>query len=113
MIRLLIRSVIKNLVNELFIRGRKLHGPFLFITQSYFTVRNDVRLNATLFFVIKIQNRRQLHEIAITHTSDIDFAEFKRLYRRYMAKPYSFLLLDTTLPSDNQFHFRKYPLEEV
>lgn len=80
---------------------------------TYFTVRNDVRLNATLSFVIKIQNRKELQEIDITHTSDIDFAEFKRLYRRYMAKPYSFLVLDTTLPSDNPSHFREYPLEEV
>ena len=89
---------------------------FLFYSlhnHTYFTVRNDVRLNATLSFVIKIQNRKELQEIDITHTSNIDFAEFKRLYRRYMAKPYSFLVLDTTLPSDNPSHFRKYPLEEV
>ena len=98
-----------SVVNELFISGRKLHVHFLFITQSHFIVRKDVRLNVTPVFVMKIPNKR----IAITHSSDIDFAGFKRLYRRFTAKPYSLLVIDTSPSSDDLFHFCKYPLEEV
>ena len=37
-------------VAELFIRGRKLNISIAFITQSYFKVAKDVRLNSTHFF---------------------------------------------------------------
>ena len=39
-------------VTELFIRGRKLNISIVFITQSYFKVPKDVRLNSTHFFII-------------------------------------------------------------
>ena len=38
------------MVTELFIRGRKSNIFFVFITQSYFKVPKDVRLNTTHFF---------------------------------------------------------------
>ena len=56
---------------ELFIRGRKLNIFFVFITQSYFKVPKDVRLNTTHFFIAKIPNRREHKQIAIHHSSDI------------------------------------------
>ena len=37
------------IVTELFIRGRKLNISIIFITQSYFKVPKDVRLNSTHF----------------------------------------------------------------
>ena len=49
-----------SIVTELFIRGRKLNIPLVFITQSYFKVPKDVRLNTTNFFIAKIPNRREL-----------------------------------------------------
>ena len=61
------------IVTELFIRGRKLNISFVFITQSYFKVRKDVRLNSTHFFIMKIANKRELQQIALNHSSDIDF----------------------------------------
>ena len=61
------------IVTELFIRGRKLNISFAFITQSYFKVRKDVRLNSTHFFIMKIANKRELQQIALNHSSDIDF----------------------------------------
>ena len=47
-----------SVASELFIRGRKLNISLVFITQSYFNVSKDVRLNTTLFFIMKIWNKR-------------------------------------------------------
>ena len=90
-------------VTELFIKGRKLKIKVVFITQSYFDVLKEVRLNTTHFFIMKIPNKRELQQIALNHSSDIDFKDFIK----YTAKPYSFLVNDTTLPSDNLLRFRK------
>ena len=61
------------IVTELFIRGRKLNISIVFITQSYFKVPKDARLNSTHFLVMKILNKRELQQIALNHSSDIDF----------------------------------------
>ena len=55
------------LVTELFIRGRKLNISIVFITQSYFKVPKDVRLNSTHLFIMKISNKRELQQIALNH----------------------------------------------
>ena len=60
----------------LFIRGRELNISIVFITQSYFKVPKDVRLNSTHFFIMKIPNKRELQKIALNHSSDIDFKDF-------------------------------------
>ena len=52
-------------VTELFIRGRKLNISLVFITQSYFKVAKDDRLNTTHFFITKILSKRELQQIAI------------------------------------------------
>ena len=54
-------------VIELFIKGRKLGISTFFITQSYFKVPEDVRLNSTHFFIMKITNKRGLQQIALNH----------------------------------------------
>ena len=59
-------------VTELFIRGRKLNISIVFITQSYFKVPKDVRLNCLHFFIMKTPNKRELQQIALNHSSDID-----------------------------------------
>ena len=51
---------LNRIVTELFIGGRKLHISIVFITQSYFNVPKDVRLNSTHFFIMKIRNKREL-----------------------------------------------------
>ena len=69
---------------ELFIRGRKLLLKkiyIVFITQSYFKVPKDVRLNSTHLFIIKISNKRELQQIALNHPSDIDFKDLKKIYK--------------------------------
>ena len=60
---------------------------------------------------MKIPNKRELQQIALNHSSDIDFKNFMKIYKKYTAKPYSFLVDDTTLPSDNPLRFRKNLLE--
>ena len=59
-------------VTELFIRGRKLNISIDFITQSYFKVPKDVRLNSTHFYIMKIPNKRELQHIATNHSSDVE-----------------------------------------
>ena len=51
---------VNSVVIKLFIRGRKLNISVIFITQSYFKVPKDVRLNSSHFFIIKIPNKREL-----------------------------------------------------
>ena len=96
-----------SIVTELFIRGRKLNASIVFITQSYFKVPKDVRLNSTHFFIKKIRNKRELQQIALNHSSDIDFKDFMKIYKKYTKRPYSFLVNDTSLPSDDSLRFRK------
>ena len=98
---------LNSIVTELFIRGRKLNISLVFITQSYFKIPKDVRLNTSHFFIAKIPNKRELQQIAINHSSDINTKDFANIYRKCTAEPYSFLVNDTTLPSNNPLRFRK------
>ena len=95
------------IVTEFFIRGRKLNISIVFITQSHFKVPKDVRLNSTHFFIMKIPNKRELQQTALNHSSDIDFKDFMNIYRKCTTEPYSFLVNDITLPSDDPLRFRK------
>ena len=56
---------------------------------------------------MKIPNKRELQETAFNHSSDIDFKDLINPYKKYIAKPYSFLVTDATLASNNSLHFRK------
>ena len=94
-------------VTELFIRDRKLNIYMVFITQSYFKVPKDVRLNSTHFFIMKIPNKKKLQQIALNQSFDIDFKDFIKIYKKCTAEPYSFLASDATLPSDDLLRFRK------
>ena len=67
----------------------------------------DVRLNSTHFFIMKIPNKRELQQIALNHSSDIDFKDFMNIYKKCIKEPYSFLFNDTALPSDDPLSFRK------
>ena len=71
---------LNSIVTELCIRGRKLNISIVFITESYFKVPKDVRLNSTHFFVMKIPNKRELQEIALNHSLDIDFKDFMKIF---------------------------------
>ena len=98
---------LNSIVTELFIRGRKLNISLVFITQSYFKVPKDVRLNTTHFFIMKIPNKRELQQIALNHSSDINTKDFINIYKKCIDKPYSFLVNDTTLSPDDPLRLRK------
>ena len=104
---------LNSVVTELFIRGRKLNISLVFITQSYFKVPKDIRLNTTHFFIAKILNKRELQQIAINHSSDIRTEDFINIYKTCAAEPYSFVVNDTTLALDNPLRFRKNLLGHI
>ena len=98
---------LNSMITELFIRGRKLNISLVLITQSYFKVPKDVRLNSTDFFIMNISNKRELQQIALYHSSDISTKDFIKIYKKFKAKPYSFLVNDATIASDNPLRFRR------
>ena len=62
---------------------------------------------------MKIPNERELQQIALNLSSDIDFNNFSKIYKNCTAKPYYFLVNDTNLPSDNPLRFRKNVLQQL
>ena len=90
------------IVTEFFIRGRKLKISFVFITQSYIDRLKNIRLNSTHYCLMKILNKRELQQRI-----------FMNLYKKCTPTPYSFLVIDTTLASDNSLRFRKNLLERI
>ena len=56
---------------------------------------------------MKISNKRELQQTASNHSSDIDFEDFIKIYKKCTAEPYYFLVNDATLASDNPLRFRK------
>ena len=90
------------IITELFIRGRKLDISIASTTQSYFKVPKDVRLNSTHFFVMKIPTKRELLQIVLNHSSDIEFKDFMKFVKnvlqnhtffQLMIQPYSRIML--------------------
>ena len=84
----MIADMVKNkklnlIVTDLFIRGRKLNIFLVFITQLYFKVTNNFRLNSTHLFIMKIPNKRELQQIALNHSSDINSKDFIKIYKKY------------------------------
>ena len=96
-----------SIVAELFIRGRKLNISLVFITQWYFKLPKDVRLNTTHFFITKIPNKRELQQIVTNHSLDIRNEDFINIYRECAIEPYLSFVNDTKLASDNSIRFRK------
>ena len=68
---------------------------------------NYVILNSTHYFIMKINNKRELQNIAINHAVDIDYEDFLKIYRECTREPYSFLTINTTAPASDPLRFRK------
>ena len=96
----------QSIIKELFIGCRKLNISLVFITQIYFSVPKDVRLNSTHFLIMKINSRIELKTIAINHSADINYQDFKKIYRECTKEPYNCLTIDTTLPASDPISFR-------
>ena len=79
------------------------------MTESYFSVSEIGRLNSTHYLIMKINNRRELQNITITHSTDIDYNNFdyNKIYRECTRKPFNFLTTDTTLPASDSLRFEK------
>ena len=93
----------QQILKELFIRCRKLKISLCFLTQSYFSVPKDVRLNCTHYIIFKLNNKRELQNIAINHSADIDYKDVVNIYRNCAKEPYNFMTIDTTQPVDKRF----------
>ena len=102
-----LQTLWQTIIKELFIRCRELNISVAFITQSYFSVPKVVRLNPTHYLIIKINNKRELQNIVINHCADIDYKDFMKIYREYSKEPYSFIIINTTLPASDPLRFRK------
>ena len=93
---------VQQILKDLFIRCRKLNISRCFLTQSYFSVPKDVRLNCTHYILFRLNNKRELQNIAINHSSDIDYKDFIiKIYRMCTKEPFNFLTIDNT--KDNKF----------
>ena len=73
------KDIQSNSVRDLFIRRKKLNIFLVFITQSYFSVPKDVRLNSTHYLMMKIYNKRELQDIASNHSADVDYKDFLKI----------------------------------
>ena len=104
-------KTVQAIIKKLFIRCRKLNISLAFITQSYSYVTKDVRLNSTHYLIMKINNRKELPNIAINHSANIDYNDFVKIYRECTKKTYSFLIIETTLPASDPLRFRKNLLD--
>ena len=86
----------QQILKDLFIRCRKLNISLCFLTQSYFSVPKNVRLNCTHYILFKLNNKRELQNIVINHSADIDYKDFIKIYRICISEPFNFLTIDTT-----------------
>ena len=78
------------MINGLFIKSRKINISLCFLSQSYFFIPKSVRLNSAHYLITKINNKRELQNIAINHSADIDYKDFLKIYRNCTKESYSF-----------------------
>ena len=55
---------------------------------------------------MKIPNKGKLQQITLNHSYDIEFKDFMKL-NKYTKEPFSFLVNNAALPSDNPLKFKK------
>ena len=84
----------KRMIKELFYRARKINVSIVFITQSYFRVLKDPRLDSTHYILMKIGNKKELKSIAEEQSGHLDSKDFLKMYNYCMSKPYSFMTID-------------------
>ena len=82
----------------MFMRERKLKVSVTFIPQSYFSVPENIRLNAKHYFIMKIPKKRELHQTALNQSSDIEFKDFVNLYKEHTKEPFFVLVNNAALP---------------
>ena len=85
----------KAIIEELFIRCRKLNISIVFITQSYFRTPKDARLNSIHSILMKIGNKKEFKSIAEEKSGHLDYKDFLKMYNYCNKEPYSFMTIDT------------------
>ena len=78
----------QTIIKKLIIRCRKLNISVVFITQSYFSVSKNVRLNSTHYLIMKINNSRELLNVGDNHSTNIDYQDFRKMYRKCTREPF-------------------------
>ena len=68
------------IIKELLTKCRKSNIFLVFITQSYFSVPKEVRLNSTHYLIMRIHSKRELHQFAINHSTDINYKIFVKIF---------------------------------
>ena len=84
----------RKVIKELFYRARKLNVSIVFITQSYFRVLKDARLNSTHYVLMKIGCKKELKSISEEKSGHLDHKDFLKMYNYRTKEPYSFMLID-------------------
>ena len=84
----------KAIMKELSIACRKLNPSIVLIIQFYFSIPKDVRLNSTHYLIMKINNNRELQNIAVNHSTDIDYKDFMKIYRECTRQSFFFFFFD-------------------
>ena len=97
----------QGIIKKLFIRCRKINVSLVFIAQSYFSAPKDVRLNSEDYLIMKTNKKRELQNITINQSADIDYKDFTKNYRECTKEISNFLLIDTTLPAGDLLNFRE------
>ena len=100
------------ITKELFIRCRKLNISLVFCSILFFCSKR-CKIKSTHCLIMNINNKRELQNIAINHSADIDYGDFIKIYRECTKKPYNFLTIDTTLPASDPLRFRKNLFESL
>ena len=106
---MLINKTLNPLVTELIIKGRKRNIYLFFITQIYFDVLKNIRINSEDCFIIKILNKssaKELQKIPFNQSLVIEFKNFINLYKKCTVKEYYFLLIHTSLALDIPLRYR-------
>ena len=97
----------QTIIKELCIKCNKLNISLVFITQSYFSVPKEIKLNSIHYLIMKIHNKKELQNNDNNHSADIEYKYFMEIYRKCIKEPYSFLTIDITLPANNSLRFIK------
>ena len=93
----------RKVIKELFYRARKLNVSIVFITQSYFRVLKDARLNSTHYVLMKIGSKKELKSISEEKSGHLDHKDFLKMYNYRTKEPYSFMLIDARSTATTPF----------
>ena len=93
-------------VSELFIRGRKSNCSTVFISQSYFKIPTQIRINSDYFIFTRNLKGNELIQVSKDQSGMLTIDEFRRLYRIATSEGYNFFMIDLKA-KDDKYRFRR------